>query len=242
MSKGLRVLEFLASQTEPVGVSEVARGCGLTKTTAHRNLQVLIENGYVSKDRSGYSLNLRLWTIANASLRKFDIRDAARSHMADLCQVTNEVVHLSMLHDDRVVIMDKVDAAQPLQAHAPVGSTGPAHCLATGKAILAYVEDSYVDLKMNHLKAYTNRTIRTKTALRQALAQIRRDGFAVANGEWFENIVGIAAPIMDALGKPVAAIGIAGPTDRLTKAIIAEFAPRVVAAARSISSTLGQRN
>ncbi len=102
--------------------------------------------------------------------------------------------------------------------------------------------EAYLDMKINDLKACTNRTIRTKPELRRALAQIRRQGYAVAPGEWFENIAGIAAPVIDVMGKPVAAIGIAGPANRLSKTVIAEIAPVVVATARRISSSLGRRD
>jgi IclR family KDG regulon transcriptional repressor len=162
--------------------------------------------------------------------------------MIELAQATREAVHLSMLLDDQVVCVDKVDSDQPLQAHTPVGAASPAHCLATGKALLAYVGDEYIDAKLNNLTAHTGRTIRSKVELKRALLKIRAQGYATSIEEWYANVVGLAAPVLDVMGKPVAAVGIAAPADRLNAAAIARMAPKVIAAAQAISRHLGRRD
>jgi IclR family KDG regulon transcriptional repressor len=215
----------------------------MKKTTAHRLLQSLLRSGYVSKSGTPvqYSLNLKLWTLANAGLQQFDIREWAKPKMVELGHATREAVHLSMLLDDKVVCLDKVDSDQPLQAHTPIGSVSPAHCLATGKAILAYMGDDYIDARMKNLSVHTTRTLRTNADLKRALAKVREQGYATSVEEWHENVVGIAAPILDVVGRPVAAVGIAAPADRLSGASINRVASNVITAAQDIAAHLGRR-
>jgi IclR family transcriptional regulator, KDG regulon repressor len=241
LEKGLRLLEHVASSDGPVGVAEAARACGLSTTTTHRLLQSLVSAGYISRsgEPSRYFANLKLWTLANAGQR-FDIREVARPYLIDLSRSTHEAAHISMLQDDKVVIIDKVEAEQPLQAHSPIGGTGPVHCLATGKAILAYMDEDDVDQAVRTLPAMTNQTITSLSEFKKCLAQVRRDKFAASVSEWYENIVGIAAPILDHRGRPIAAIGIAGPKDRLTRKAIARLGPVVLDAATNISRLLGR--
>lgn len=242
--KGLRLMEFIALCDHPVGVREVARELDLAKTTAHRLLQVLVDGGYVSRDgnSSRYSLNLKLWALSNAGLQRFNVRDFARRHMIDLCRATGETVYLSMLQDVQVVVIDKVDADQPLQVFSTIGGRYPAHCLATGKVILAYLGEAYWDEKLNSLPAVTGRTLHTKADLKREFNLVRKQGYAISDGEWVVNVVGVAAPILDATNKPIAAISIAGPTERFGPSTVRKLIPLIVSAAREISQHLGWRD
>jgi len=73
------------------------------------------------------------------------------------------------------------------------------------------------------------------------MKQVRERGYATNLGEFRPNVAGIAAPVIDPRGKVVAAVGIAGPLDRLRPARIRQLAPAVIDAARAISGALGAR-
>jgi IclR family transcriptional regulator, KDG regulon repressor len=89
------------------------------------------------------------------------------------------------------------------------------------------------------------RTPRTETnprSLRKALEQVRALGYAMEDEQSEMGMRSIAAPIRDAEGRVVAAVGIAGPMQRLDDAAIARFAPLVVNTAHVISARLGFRS
>jgi DNA-binding IclR family transcriptional regulator len=89
------------------------------------------------------------------------------------------------------------------------------------------------------------RTPKTKTSadeLRAALDRVRRDGYAVEDEESEAGMRSVAAPIRNASGDVVAAIGVAGPVQRLSDATLAAFAPKVVQAAETVSLRLGYRS
>jgi len=239
--KGLEVLEALAQSESSRGVSNLARELGLTKSNVHRTLQTLCAAGYVRKNEvSGeYECTMKIPRIAAAILGRVDVKRVAEPVMAALAAKTLETVHLSVLDDTDVFYVHKIDSPQPVRAYSEISGRAPAYCVATGKALLAFQDDSYLERFGDRLRAHTPRTIATQVELRKELAQVRQQGYAVNRGEWRETVGGLAAPIFDAHRRPLAAIGISGPVERLRPSQLKTFTPEVLRAARDISEALG---
>ncbi len=238
--KAIDVIEALARSDRPRGITELAEQLELTKSNVHRLLQTLGSRGYLRRRDDGrYELSLRLWELGSLVLAKLDLKHVAYGHLQTLADLTRETVHLSVLDQRDVIYIDKIDSPEPVRAYSSLGGRAPAYCVATGKALLAFASDDVIRAAGASLIPYTSRTIRTEPALRQALAQIRQDGYATNSGEWRESVCGLAAPIRDASGVVIAAVGISGPADRLKPKRLKSLAPAVVATAGSISSDLG---
>lgn len=238
--KGLEVLEALAMSEKPRGVSELAREMGLTRSNVHRTLRTLCAAGYARQDGAGdYECTLKLFQLAGSVLARVDVKRAAEPFMHSLAAKTLETVHLSVLEDTDVIYLHKIDSPQPVRAYSTIAGRAPAYCVATGKALLAFQDEGYLERFDGKLRAFTPRTLAQPAALRQELAQVRQQGYAVNRGEWRESVCGLAAPIFDASRRPLAALGISGPTERLKPAQLKAFTPDVVQAARSISEALG---
>jgi IclR family KDG regulon transcriptional repressor len=241
--KGLQVVETLSKHPQLSGVSDLARHLGLTKSNTHRLLQTLVACGYARNlDQSGrYELTLKVWEIGAAVLDRLDLRTVAAEYMEALCQVSGETVHLSVLEGAEVIYIAKIDSPHPVRAYSRVGGRAPAHCVATGKALLAHAPDLLIDEIARELRPFTRLTITTPSKLRAELGSIRRAGYAANRGEWREGVCGVAAPIWNASGKVIAAIGLSGPADRFKPRSLKRFAPSVVSVAQQISSSLGYR-
>jgi DNA-binding IclR family transcriptional regulator len=239
--KGLQVLEALAQSESARGVSELAREHGRTKSNVHRTLQTLCGTGYVRKNElsGAYECTMKIPRIAAAILGRVDMKRVAEPYMQSLASLTKETVHLSVLDDLDVFYVHKIDSPQPVRAYSEISGRAPAYCVATGKALLAFQDDSYLQRFGERLRAHTPRTIATQVELRKELAQVRQQGYAVNRGEWRETVGGLAAPIFDAHRRPLAAIGISGPVDRLRPPRLKTFTPEVLRAARDISDALG---
>ena len=237
--KGLEVLEALAQSDGARGVSELARELGLTKSNVHRTLQTLCSAGYVRKSEpADYECTMKVPHLAAAILARIDMKRLAEPAMQALARGTLETVHLSVLDGAEVFYIHKIDSPQPVRAYSEISGRAPAYCVATGKALLAFQPEEALQ-RLGRLVAHTPRTITTLEALRQELAQVRAQGFAINRGEWRETVGGLAAPIFDAAGRAVAAVGISGPTERLRPARIRQFTPDVSRTARRISEALG---
>jgi IclR family transcriptional regulator, KDG regulon repressor len=239
--KGLRILEALAASDQPCGISEVARACGITKSNTHRLLKTLVDCRYVRQDPAtrAYFLTLKLWELGTRVHNNLDLRRVAAPHLRALAAATEESVHLSVLDEGKVMYVDKIDSTQAVRAYVRAGDRAPAYCAATGKVMLAYQPDDVIDAATVEMKAFTPLTITTRQKLAADLARIRTRGYSLTRGEWRPGVLGIAAPIHSPAGPVVAAVGIAGPIERVKKADVTRLVEAVLVAARAISTDLG---
>ncbi|MES2362290.1 MAG: IclR family transcriptional regulator C-terminal domain-containing protein [Pseudomonadota bacterium] len=90
-------------------------------------------------------------------------------------------------------------------------------------------------------KTHTTSSVESVAKLEEELKQIAKHGFAVNLGEWRDSVGGLASPIFDAMRRPVAAIGLAGPLDRLSPAKVQALAPYTLEVAQEVASALGYR-
>lgn len=239
--KGLTVLEAVTDVDRPPRtIDELAERLGMTRSNAHRTLQTLMHAGYVVRDEGGgYRGGIRLFELAARQLGLLDLRRCAAPAMRALADQTGETVHLSVLDGMEVVYIDKIDSPQPIRAYSMVGGRAPAHAVATGKALLAFQPDGWLDGRAQALVPHTPATITSLPALKDELRKAVRQGYAVNRGEWREGVGGIAVAVFNALDEVVAAVGISGPLDRLPVARVKKLAPDVQACARAVSGAMG---
>jgi DNA-binding IclR family transcriptional regulator len=165
-----------------------------------------------------------------------DIKQLAHPFMRRLHEHFNETVNLGVLHNDEVLYIDILETSRPFRMMARIGCRMPAHLTAMGKAMLAHLWSSEVEGSRNDLMAKLQPAARQ--ALQRDLERVRRRGFALDNQENERGVACIGAAILDASGRPLAAMSISGPSQRIIsgKKMIA---PAVVDACGSISHGLG---
>lgn len=239
--KGVQLLDALVRAGRPVGISELARQTSLAPSNVHRTLQTWSHLGFVDQeDASGaYHCTLRLFEWGCRVADTFDVRRAARVHLTRLALDTQETIHLSVLDGAEIVYLDKIDSPQPVRAYSEIGGRAPAHCVATGKVLLAHGGVAALAALPAPLPRPTAKTVATLGALRAQLAQIRQRGYAVNREEWRIGVGGLGAAVFDQHGQAVAAVGLSAPTSRLGAARERELGLRLVAAAGAISQALG---
>ncbi|WP_233237070.1 IclR family transcriptional regulator [Bordetella sp. LUAb4] len=243
--KGLMVLEAVTDvDAPPQTIDALAERVGLTRSNTHRTLQTLMHAGYVTKsdDGSGYRGGIRLFELAARQLGTLDVRRLATPYMRELADKTGETVHLSVLDGMDVVYIDKIDSPQPIRAYSMVGGRAPAYAVATGKALLAFQPEGYLESHAEGFDKHTSATLTSLPRLKDELRKTVRVGYALNRGEWRDTVGGIAVVIFNALGDPIAAIGISGPLDRFTTAKIKQWVPEVQACARAISGLMGHQD
>ncbi len=118
----------------------------------------------------------------------------------------------------------------------------PAHCTAEGRVLLAFSPPTVLaEVLKEGLSPRTAKTITNAAALKRALDEVRMAGFAIDDEESEDGMRVLAAPVRDISGKVIAAVGLAGPTQRLTKKDLRAMAPEVVATGEAVSVRLGWR-
>lgn len=239
--KGLTLLETMARSDKSSGVTELAVQLGLHKSNVHRLLQALVHQGFVRRnpDNSRYELTMKLWELGARVFNRLDIRHESLPFMRKLAEDTQETVHLSLLSGTEVLYIEKIDSPQPVRAYTVVGGRAPAQCVATGKAMLAWADQTVIDQVTSRFEPYTSLSITSCADFSREMSRIRKQGYAVNKGEWREQVMGVAAPIRDMSGDVVAALGISGPAERLTHVDAKAMGQSLIDLAAQISKRLG---
>lgn len=219
-----------------LSLDEITRAAGLPRSTTHRILWQLVQNGWVRHANNLYSLGPRAMRLGARELVHEQLRAACSQRLRELAHRTGLVVHLAAMDGPEVYYMDKFAGPNAPEVPSEVGSRDPAHCTAAGKAILAGLPPETVhELYADGLgPAPTDRSLTEVSVLHQELVRIRfRKGLALEHGECAEKVSCVGAAINDACG-PVAAVSIAAPYGTA----LDRFGPIVLATAKAISERL----
>ncbi|GAB4108149.1 MAG: IclR family transcriptional regulator [Acidobacteriota bacterium] len=242
LERGLTALELLADSQEGLSISEMGRRMGCPKSSMHLILQTLERRGYVqrSPDSGRFRLGPKLAGFSQSVPRSLDLRRRARPFLLWLVQKTGLNAHLAVLERDEAVIADKVEAPGAAPLASWVGRRIEPHCTGVGKALLAFQPAEVIDrlLRPGRLTRHNPRTIVSVRALQQQLAEVRARGYAVDDQEDEVGTRCIGAPIFDAGGRVVAALGAAGMVAEIPDHRVLAVAALVREAAGRLSADL----
>ncbi|MFV0473482.1 MAG: IclR family transcriptional regulator, partial [Pikeienuella sp.] len=215
--KGLLVLEHVVRSDAPVRSTDVADELGLMKSNAHRVLKTLAEAGYIQQNLRSreFSPSLKLWEMGATGAGRLDLRQRAGDTLRPLARETGETVHLSVLDRAEVIYIDKIDSSQPVGAYTRLGGRAPAYCVATGKAILAQLEEPALEPVLASLVRHAENTLPSPDALAADLGETRARGYSINRGDWRNGVWGVASAVRDARNTVVAAVGVSGPDFRI---------------------------
>lgn len=200
-----------------IGVSEIARQTGISKSSAQRVARDLVDNGLLERDGTRYRLGLHLFELGQRVPRRRDLRDAAAPFMSDLREATGHSVHLAVLDGTSVVYLDVVRSptAPPLPTRA--GGRWPAHGTGIGKAILAFSSTDVVDrVVAGGLRRLSERTIIDPVLFAAELARIRERGVSYDFEESRAGVACVASPVVGSDGQVVAGISVSGWHSRIS--------------------------
>ncbi len=228
LQRGLAMLEWLADSHESgATLSEISGALGLSPATAFRLTGVLEELGYVQRcgQTRRFTLTRKLFLLTQPKHEGRSLVESCLPAMRDILAQTGETVQLCCLAEGECVMLEQLASTHPFKYIVDLGSRPPLHCCAPGKALLAYLLEAETSTLVDQIvfTPHTSRTITTKEAMHDELAKVRSRGFAVDQGEHFDGIHCVAAPILDRHGIAVAAITIAGPSSRIPARKFGEF-------------------
>ena len=244
LDKSLQVIEQLSRTPRGLSLSELTQILGYPKSTIHHMLSTFLPYDYVSQDPETrkYRLGFRFLSISNIILDNMDIRKIAHEHLRELHQKCNEAVHLYIMRNGYLVCLDKIQTpgVGGLSLDTYIGFRTDPHAAASGKVILSELPHNQIKelYKDRPLKVYGKNTITSFEQLFEQLENIKKQGYAIDNEEYYEGARCIAAPVR-AGGRIEAAISVTGSIftmtmDRITR----ELSVLVTSTAKAISSEM----
>lgn len=206
---------FRPSDAAGIGVSELARRADLSKSTAHRLLSTLVNNGAVQRAGDVYRLG-GLFTELNReeTTRHGElVSEILTPFLAALFERTRNTVHLGYLVGTDVTYANKLFSVQGVSTPSRIGGRVPGYATGVGKAIMAWDENLIETAIHKGLSKWTPNTIADPDEFRKVLAQSRKDGLAYDREEISVGLSCVAAPIFGRGTVPVAAMSVSGPTE-----------------------------
>jgi len=241
VARALSILEALSTSRKGLTLSQIVRSAGVPRSSAFYIMNTLENCGYVFRGspRSRYTFTPKLFAIANRSVIGLGVREQALPFLRILAEQSKLTVHLAVVSQDDVVLIDKVAPTGYPQLPTWVGKRLPIHCTGTGKALMAYMAEDQLE---HHFRQgfirYNENTIVSAAKMREELAKIRANGFALDDEEETIGLRCIGAALFDGGAHSVAAISIAGTTAEINAENLNELSKLVKTAANKISANL----
>jgi len=250
LERGLAILSAFRSGRPLLGISELGRDVGLSRSTTHRYVATLAALGYLQQDGSTkkYRLGPRVLDLGFSAINSMELREVAAPHLRELSDATGFTVNMAILDDLDIVYVERVRSGQAKQREIDlnlhVGARLPAYCTSLGKVLLAFLppEQQRERLSRIQLTRRGPNTLTSRTAFQTELKRIRAEGFAINNEELAYGLRSIAAPVLLHDGTAGAAINLAVHATMLSLSdLVARWSPALQQTAAEISARLGYR-
>jgi len=214
--QALRILTLLRRHDD-LTLTEIADRLGIGKSSTYRLLATLKTDRYVDQTPArSYRLGPAMSTSAEAESAAH-CAEVAGPHLVELCEATQETVHVSVLSGGHTEYIAGVEPDRALKVSTRLGSAVPAHAAAAGKILMATLTSHERDLLFptNEFAALTGRTHTTRAALEADIGAAGRLGFARNVGESEDGVYALAVAIRRPAGRPICSLTIAGPASRI---------------------------
>ena len=246
LERGLAILSSFHSAKPLLGVSDLSRAVGLTRSTTHRYVTTLTALGYLQQDAETrkYRLGPRVLDLGFEAINSMELRHVSAPHLKALSDATGHTVNMAVLDGSDIVYIERCRAPGPreIDLNLHVGARLPAYCTSMGKVLLAFLPARVRDEVLDSV-TLTRRgpnTITAKRALLKELERVRQTRLAVNNEELAYGLRSIATPVSSQTGDVVAAINIAVHRSLVSMdELLEDLAPALVATAGDISAHIG---
>lgn len=241
LEKAINVLDLIEAQGE-VGVTELSKLLGVSKSSIFNTLYTLKEHNWVEKSvvTDKYRLGLRILELGYTVRSDLKLREIAIPFMQKLIVNTNETAYLTVYNLGKVVYIDIAHPKNFNVMSSVIGRRVHLHCTGVGKAIMAFLSDREIETIIDEhgLPEFTANTITDVEQLKCELKEIREHGYAIDNMEHEYGIKCVAAPIFNAEDQVFASMSVSGPSLRLDHKI-PEYAQMIKEITQEISHKIG---
>ena len=227
LERALLVFKAVGSRSGGLTNADLSRKLGIPRSSCSYLLTRLEQAGYLRRDADSnrYTVGFEALALANSALREMKIRSLAEPILLDIVQRTGLILHIGILESGRVLIVDRfqdhlTSGVPPKKSVSPrsardrcfVGGELLPNTTALGKVLLAGLSHAALaDLLEAHpLTGETTKSVVASEQLALQLEEVRRSGYATANGEHAQGLRALAVPLYDQRQSVCAAISMTG--------------------------------
>lgn len=217
LEKAFSIVETV-SRERGATIDELDRQLPYAKSTIHRHLSTLRQEGYVIKNGFVYDISYKFFNVASYRREYDPLYQIGRSITDETSNRAQERTSLIVEERSRAVKCYISESEQSVVTDAHPGLSMYMHCVSGGKAILAHLSEERVKAVVDAvgLPKMTDNTITDREQLLSELRDVRENGVAVDDQERITGIRGVAAPVIDdRTDEVLGSIDITGPTTRV---------------------------
>src|SRR3954462_140917 len=249
LERGLALLSAFSGRPS-LGISELARETGLTRSTTHRYVSTLAALGYLQQDGATrrYRLGPRVLDLGFSAINAMEIREISAPHLQQLSDATGHTVNMAILDGVDIVYVERCRTSRAgqreIDLNLHVGSRLPAYCTSMGKVLLAGLPEPELEEVLDRVQFQQRgpNTLVERRALVEALGAVRDAGIAVNNEELAYGLRSIAVPVRDNSGGVVAAINLAVHRSLVSmEDLVIRLSPALKRTANEVSARIGYR-
>ncbi|WP_372697393.1 IclR family transcriptional regulator [Arthrobacter sp. JSM 101049] len=221
LDRFVRILDAFDADHPALTVTALARRAAVPRATAYRLVEELVSHGLLARNDDGETrLGLRLWELSNRASMTRDLRLVALPYMEDINRLVQQNTQLSILHEEEVLIVERLSRPGAAVNQAHVAGRMPVLRTSMGMALLAFSPQHVIE---GFLERHHQDALALHPDLRRTLAHIRLTGYATLAGFTDPGTTGAAVPILDERRHAAAVISVVVPTesDLLPAAVMA---------------------
>ena len=241
VERAFSILELFQESGSPErSVKEISEALGLNKSTTFGLINTLTNLGYLQQNEENqkYVLGLKLLSFSNAVKVQNIIIRSVHPYLEQISRKYGETVHCAVGQKGGVIYVDKVEATGSIYISTQIGTRNDLHCTGVGKCILAYLPpEEQEQVLSSQLKTMTYNTITNSEQLREEIARVRENGYAMDKEEIAIGLSCVAVPVFSAPGKTGCAISVSGMTSRIQLALKNGLVEELKRVAAEISRT-----
>lgn len=242
LARGLLVIQAFSQQKLQLSISQLSKRTGLSRASVRRCLYTLSKLGFAgTEDGRNFFLRPRVLTLGHSYLSSMPLATAAQPILDHLSQILHESCSIALLDGTEIVYVARATVTRIMAIDLGVGTRLPAFCTSMGRVLLANLPGEQLESLLPRIEftRYTDRTITSLEKLRQALATVRREGYAIIDQELEVGLRSMAVPVQNPAGRVVAAINVGAHGQRVSiQDMLTRFLPYLRAAAHELCPLL----
>ncbi len=237
LMRGLEILALFNDTEARLSNATIAERLDLNRATVSRLCKTLVHTGYLRRDpKGGFRLAPRVLSLSYPVLAATRWRHQLVGPMREIAEMSSGNCTLAVISGDRFVQVQTVGDPASFPHIPEPGITGPLHRSASGRALLALLEDQQLydtlaDLRRGAPEEFTEHADLTT----RSIERCRKEGFCTSYGDWRPNIVALATPLGETADGLKVALACGLPRFRAKEEYVEkDLGPRMAQAAESI--------
>src|SRR5579859_239524 len=241
LAKGLAIIEAFSPHRTRMTVSDAAQASGTSRASARRCLLTLTELGYLEFDGKYFRPQPRLLALSAAYSTARSLPQIAQPFLVATRDELRESISLAVLDRDAVLFVARAEAERLVTTGISIGTRIDLYCSATGRVLLSAWSEERLAAYLDRIKieARTKYSLVRKAALREAVRNASRQGYAFTDQELEMGLRSIAVPVTNSRGAIVGAMSASASTARISlQQMIKGFVPVLRVNADGLGRTL----